>query len=495
MSGPRLKANLLSLPAEIRLSIGNYMLEGQREIELSQTGGRTSNTWEAATGEHYGLDTQRITDIHNMKFLGNVLTAGGPLSVLRHCFSSFDDVYLFLSAHRPAALTQIRYLVVHWSWLPPVGEMQAMLAGTGPVPHPRDVGVSINGRGQHDHILALLSHASRLKRFALRIDMTNHYDSIGAFDQNVTETVLLEAFTSIENIFFHTPDEDDGTDMSTVTRLINLPGFRLEFCMCTYDDSTMNLVEHQIVDVATLEGGLPVNFGADLPSHAFWTSRETRKRVKELSVEIYRRQLRHARLPRPPLPATSGTARMKAAYDASGLTVSGLYKDVQWLDRPDQPPSSRTRRCSKLTRHNTIARHAAQLVDPTDGLIKQFIKVQVIYQSGGNIMAAVRRWSGNDEQHVPLSALMGDEGLDALHDFLASPAADLQVIFSAVNPVKLLEELGSCDCRRSRALKRVQRILRTAATAQSCRPIIRGPRGVDEHTARPSRILDCWMSC
>ncbi|KAH7009422.1 uncharacterized protein B0I36DRAFT_59788 [Microdochium trichocladiopsis] len=462
MATSRPKMNLLSLPAEIRLIIGEDVLEAPREIQLSQTGGRTSNTWEAATGEHYDLDTQRITDIHNIKFLGNVLTAGGPISMLRHCFSSFDDLYLFLSAHRPAALTQIRYLVVHWSWLPPVGEMQAMLAGTGPAPDPRAVGVAINGRGQHDHILALLSHASRLERFALRIDMTNHYDSNGAFDQHMTETMLSGALTSIENILLHTPDEVDGANMSTVTRLINLPGFCLELRMCTYDDSTMNLVEHQIVDLATLKDGLPINFGANLPSYAFWTSANTRNRVKELSIKIHRRQLHHARLARPPLPTVPCTIRMKAAYDASGLTVSGLYKDVQWLDRLDQPPSSRTRR-SKLTSHNTIARRAARLVDPADGLIKQSIKVRAIYLSGERIMAAVRCWGGNDDQHVPLSALMGDDGLDALSHFLTAPAADLRVIFTAVGPLKLLEELGGCPCRRSRALKQVQCILKKAA--------------------------------
>ncbi|KAH7012036.1 uncharacterized protein B0I36DRAFT_369886 [Microdochium trichocladiopsis] len=291
MARPGNTCPLNRLPPELRLQIGEYALGGP-ELSLSQQGGRTSN------------------------FLCNLLTGGGSLSVVRHKFLDFHELFAFLASHSPGALSEIGHLVVQLSCLPDTQELEAMLTGVSNQ-------AALNSISeQHNHILALLVHAVRLKQFVVRIDMADYFDSAGNFDASSTNALHIQGLNAIQSVVTNTPDETVDIKMKKVKHLINLPAFRLEIAVCTFNEATGELKYDEAVDLRS-QHGLPEGFGAHLSSHVFWTNGRIRGHLAQIASELQRRHVQHRDMEKPVLTEPGGTEDMLAAYDASGLTVSG----------------------------------------------------------------------------------------------------------------------------------------------------------------------------
>ncbi|KAH7012101.1 uncharacterized protein B0I36DRAFT_369924 [Microdochium trichocladiopsis] len=291
MTRPGNTCLLNRLPPELRRQIGEYIFGGP-ELSLSQQGGRTSN------------------------FLCNLLTGCGPLSVVRHKFLDFHELFAFLASHSPNALSEIGHLVVQLSCLPDTQELEAMLTGVSNQ-------AALNSISeQHNHILALLAHAVRLKQFVVRIDMADYFDLAGNFDASSTNALHIQGLNAIQSVVTNTLDETVDTKVDEVKHLINLPSFRLEVATCTFNEATCGLNYNETVDLRS-QHGLPEGFGAHLSSHVFWTNGRIRGHFAQIASELQRRHVQHRDMEKPVLTEPGGTEDMLAAYDASGLTVSG----------------------------------------------------------------------------------------------------------------------------------------------------------------------------
>ncbi|KXJ85203.1 hypothetical protein Micbo1qcDRAFT_181032 [Microdochium bolleyi] len=207
---------------------------------------------------------------------------------------------------------------------------------------------------------------------------------------------------------------------SHLKSLVNLHCFQIELRMCKYRDDNADWQGERPLVLGPSGTGLPPLFVSGRASSAFWTSTTIKDCLDRLHQQLEQRCQQHAgqhflRLPTEAIKYTNVPnipERMMMAYKESQLTVPGCYKLCPWDKRPDQPISSRTRYRRVLSKYNTTRRRRPLMIDPADGLIKDFVTITGIAYESDRLMVSTKR--PGEVKNVPIAALMSNDGVEAL---------------------------------------------------------------------------------